>query len=90
MVPAMKRDATREGARPDRRKYSTTTRIAQAAQLIASCTRRVTPPLQEYKVNTFLTHRWVVKVNDVEVHSWIISEREETQKFVISKSSLAL
>ena len=48
------------------------------------------PPLQEYKVNTFLTHRWIVKVNDVEVKSWVISEREETQKFVISKSILGL
>lgn len=52
-------------------------------------TCRVVFRLQVYKVNTFLTHRWVVKVNGVEVQTWVISEREANQKYSISKSSLA-
>lgn len=44
---------------------------------------------QVYKVNTYLTHRWAVQVNGVEVKDWLISEREADQNFVLSKKMLA-
>ena len=45
-------------------------------------------PPQTYGVNTFLTHRWVVMVNGVEVKEWLVSERQEKQSFVLSKADL--
>ncbi|CBN75608.1 conserved unknown protein [Ectocarpus siliculosus] len=44
---------------------------------------------ETFKINTFLTHRWVVKVNGAEVKTWLVSERTKDQSFVLSKASLA-
>ncbi len=44
---------------------------------------------QTYTINTFLTHRWVVMLNGAEVQTWVISERQAKQTFVLSKASLA-
>ncbi|CAB1105756.1 unnamed protein product [Ectocarpus sp. CCAP 1310/34] len=44
---------------------------------------------ETFKINTFLTHRWVVKVDGAEVKTWLISERTKDQSFVLSKASLA-
>lgn len=44
--------------------------------------------LQTYTVNTFLTHRWVVMLNGAEVKTWLVSERQEKQNFVLSKADL--
>lgn len=44
--------------------------------------------LQTYTINTFLTHRWVVMLDGAEVKTWIVSEREEKQRFVLSKAGL--
>lgn len=45
--------------------------------------------LQTYTINTFLTHRWVVMLNGAEVQTWIVSERQAKQTFVLSKAGLA-
>lgn len=44
--------------------------------------------LQTYTINTFLTHRWVVMLNGAEVKTWLVSEREAKQTFVLSKADL--
>ncbi|CAM9829612.1 unnamed protein product [Pylaiella littoralis] len=44
---------------------------------------------QAYTINTFLTHRWVVMLNGAEVKEWMISEREGSQRFVLSSADLA-
>ncbi|CAM9615338.1 unnamed protein product [Ectocarpus sp. 12 AP-2014] len=44
---------------------------------------------ETFKINTFLTHRWVVKVNGAEVKTWLVSERTKDQSFALSKASLA-
>lgn len=50
------------------------------------CFVRLCP--QTYTVNTFLTHRWVVMLNGAEVKTWLVSERQEKQNFVLSKADL--
>ncbi|CAM9225884.1 unnamed protein product, partial [Sphacelaria rigidula] len=42
----------------------------------------------KHTINTFLTHRWVVKVHDTVVQEWLISEKQAKQTFVLSKEML--
>lgn len=44
---------------------------------------------QEHNINTYLSHKWVAKVDGKAVKTWIINERKAKQKFVLSKHDLA-